>query len=115
MIKEKDVVLLVKGRAVDQSYMSKVKLLIKKLGIERYVLFDLKWTPSMMMMAHYYRASDIYIHTSVTEAFGLTVAEAMACGMPVVAYRKSAVPEVVGDAGYLVDDAGEFAKKYWEY
>ena len=114
VIKErKDIVLIVKGRAIDQSYMSKIRLLIKKLGIERYVLFDLKWTPNMMMM-HYYRASDVYIHTSVTEAFGLTVAEAMACGTPVVAYRKSAVPEVVGDAGYLVDDVEEFAEKILE-
>ena len=113
VIKErKDIVLIVKGRAIDQSYMSKIRLLIKKLGIERYVLFDLKWIPNMMM--YYYRASDVYIHTSVTEAFGLTVAEAMACGTPVIAYRKSAVPEVVGDAGYLVDDVEEFAEKVLE-
>jgi len=115
VIKErKDIVLMIKGRAIDQSYMSKIKLLIRKLGIERYVLFDLKWTPNMMMMMHYYRASDVYIHTSVTEAFGLTVAEAMACGTPVIAYRKSAVPEVIGDAGYLVDDVEEFAERILE-
>ena len=109
----KDIVLIVKGRAIEQSYMLKIKRLIKKLGIERHVLFDLKWIRNMMMM-HYYRASDVYIHTSVTEAFGLTIAEAMACGTPVVAYKKSAVPEVVGDAGYLVNDVEEFAEKILE-
>lgn len=65
-----------------------------------------------MMMMYYYRGTDVYIHTSVTEAFGLTVAEAMACGIPVIAYRRSAVPEVVGDAGYLVNNVEELAEKF---
>lgn len=40
------------------------------------------------------------------EPFGLSVVEAMACGTPVVAYRRGALPETVTDAvtGYLVDD-----------
>lgn len=48
-----------------------------------------------------YNAADIYASTSA-EGFGLTIAEAMACGVPVVAMAYSAVPEVVGDAGVLV-------------
>ena len=37
------------------------------------------------------------------EGFGLTALEAMACGTPVVASDRTALPEVVGDAGLLVD------------
>jgi glycosyltransferase involved in cell wall biosynthesis len=40
---------------------------------------------------------------SLYEGFGLTALEAMACGVPVVCARVGALPEVVGDAGLLLD------------
>lgn len=41
------------------------------------------------------------------EPFGLAMVEAMACGTPVIAYRRGSVPEIIGDGvtGYIVDDA----------
>lgn len=45
-----------------------------------------------------YNAADIYVQNSA-EGFGLTVAEALACGVPVVGIDYSAVPEVIGPAG----------------
>lgn len=42
-------------------------------------------------------ASDIFVLATVGEAFGLAVAEAMACGVPVVGSRIGAIPEVVED------------------
>lgn len=47
------------------------------------------------MMAALYAAADLYVSTSA-EGFGLTIAEAMACGTPVVAMDYSSVPEVMG-------------------
>ncbi len=43
------------------------------------------------------------------EPFGLAVVESMACGTPVVAYRRGAMAEVIDEAvtGYAVDPAGE--------
>jgi glycosyltransferase involved in cell wall biosynthesis len=43
------------------------------------------------------------VHPSVDEGFGLPPLEGLAAGVPVVAARAGSVPEVVGDAGLLVD------------
>mgnify|MGYP001308135152 CR=1 FL=1 len=45
-----------------------------------------------------YNAADLYVSNSA-EGFGLTIAEALACGVPAVGVRYSAVPEVIGPAG----------------
>ena len=43
------------------------------------------------------------IIASLWEGFGLPALEAMACGTPVIASERGALPEVVGDYGYLVN------------
>lgn len=51
-----------------------------------------------------YRMAQAFAFPSRYEGFGLTPLEAMACGTPVVATHTSSVPEVVGDAAYLVPE-----------
>jgi glycosyltransferase involved in cell wall biosynthesis len=50
-----------------------------------------------------YSAVDALVAPSFNEGFGLPAIEAMACGTPVVASIRGSLPEVVGDAGILVD------------
>lgn len=57
------------------------------------------------LLVSLYNASDLYV-TNSAEGFGLTVAEALACGLPAVGVRYSAVPEVIGPAGVTVEEGG---------
>lgn len=50
-----------------------------------------------------YNGAVLFVYPSLYEGFGLPPLEAMACGTPVVASDTSALPEVVGEAGVLVD------------
>jgi len=54
-----------------------------------------------------YNAADLFVTTSMGEGFGLTIAEALACGVPVIAQNVSAIPEVVGPGGILIDGGYE--------
>lgn len=50
-----------------------------------------------------YNAASVLVLPSFYEGFGLPALEAMSCGTPVVAADRASLPEVVGDAGLLVD------------
>jgi glycosyltransferase involved in cell wall biosynthesis len=54
-------------------------------------------------LATLYSAADCFAFTSLYEGFGLTPLEAMACGAPVVCSNRTSLPEVVGEAGLLVE------------
>jgi len=49
-----------------------------------------------------FQAASLFVYPSLYEGFGLPPAEALACGVPVVALDTSSLPEVVGEAGLLV-------------
>jgi len=53
-------------------------------------------------LPYWYNAATLFAYPSLYEGFGLPVAEAMACGTPVIAADASALPEVVGEAGLLL-------------
>ena len=57
-------------------------------------------------MPEVYRSADVFVLPSIAtedwqEQFGMSLIEAMSCGVPVVASRSGAIPEIAGDAGIL--------------
>ena len=50
-----------------------------------------------------YSGAEWFVYTSQYEGFGLPPLEAMSCGCPVITSNNSSLPEVVGDAGIMID------------
>lgn len=64
-------------------------------NVENLEIRTLPYMDDRSILACYYQAADVYLHAAFTEIWGLTVTEAMACGVPVVATATGGVPEQV--------------------
>jgi glycosyltransferase involved in cell wall biosynthesis len=58
-------------------------------------------------MAPLYSGALVFVYPSFCEGFGLPPLEAMQCGTPVIVSNATSLPEVVGDAGILLDPADQ--------
>ena len=81
----------------------------RECGIDSEVIFT-GYAPEADLPA-LYSGAFCFVYPSYFEGFGLPPLEAMACGTAVVAADRTSLPEVVGDAGLLVNpfDADEIA------
>lgn len=66
----------------------------------------LGYVPQDMLPA-LYSGCHLFVYPSLYEGFGLPVAEAMASGVPVLTSNRSSLPEVAGDAAWLIDPEDE--------
>ncbi len=61
------------------------------------------------MVKYYQKAAALLVPIRWEEPFGLTMAEAMSCGTPVIAFKRGSVPEVVKDSktGFIVENTAD--------
>lgn len=73
----------------------------KTLNSGKYIVFT-DFVPEEELF-ELYRHARLFVFPSLYEGFGLPPLEAMACGVPVISSNAASLPEVIGDAGVLVD------------
>ncbi len=86
---------------IGDKFTREQKAFIQAHDLESYI-FDFG-NPDKARLVQIYNAADVLLAPSLYEGFGLTIVEAMACGTPVITSNVSSLPEVVGDAGILID------------
>lgn len=92
---------------------NKLEQLIKKLGIDKNII----WTGILRgeALARAVACNDVFVTASRSENMPLSVLEAMACGLPVIAVSENGMKEIVKDAynGFLcqADNVAEIAQK----
>jgi len=85
--------LVIVGMVMDK--VSEIFQTLKGLNLEDQVIFTGK--------VPVYNSADLFIYPCLYAGFDLPPLEAMSCGTPVIASNNSSLPEVVGDAGLLIN------------
>ncbi|MBI4589250.1 MAG: glycosyltransferase family 4 protein [Candidatus Rokubacteria bacterium] len=91
----------------DRHRRAGLEAVARDLGVTDQVLFP--GQVADLDLPALYSGCALFVLPSLEEGFGLPALEAMACGAPVVATNRAAVPEVVGAAALLVDPEDESA------
>jgi glycosyltransferase involved in cell wall biosynthesis len=83
------------------NYENELKSICNKLGLNDTVKF-IGFCPRNDIPSHFGQ-SDVFILLSLAEAFGNVIAEAMACGLPIIGANKGGIPDLVNEEnGILV-------------
>jgi glycosyltransferase involved in cell wall biosynthesis len=89
------------GTGLGDRYASAVRRFADRLGLGDRV--ELVGSVDDAVLAAHYAAADVFVSASDHEGFGIPLVEAMAAGVPVVAYATTAVAETVAGGGLLLD------------
>ncbi len=85
-----------------RDYKSKLERVLSRLGNARKNIIQTGYVDDEDLPT-LYSGAEWFVYTSQYEGFGLPPLEAMACGCPVITSNNSSLPEVVGDAGIMID------------
>jgi glycosyltransferase involved in cell wall biosynthesis len=96
----RDLRLVLVGRAA-QAGLAETKSLIAAEKLEKHVV--LTGYVEDADLAPLYAGALAFVFPSLAEGFGLPPLEAMQCGVPVICSDRTSLPEVMGDAGLLID------------
>jgi glycosyltransferase involved in cell wall biosynthesis len=95
------------GKPATDSYVAALHRYVAEMGLADAVTFAGHASDATVAAA--YATADVLVVTSEHEGFGVPVVEAMSAGLPVVAFDRGAVPEVLDGAGALVSDKDPYA------
>ncbi|HEY2214293.1 MAG TPA: glycosyltransferase family 4 protein [Acidimicrobiales bacterium] len=93
--------LLIIGKPATVAYGQALRRFVADMGLHGAITFA--GFASDEAVAAAYAESDVLVVTSDHEGFCVPVVEAMAIGLPVVAFNQGAVPDVLGSGGLLID------------
>ncbi len=98
-----DFPLVIAGQLPDRhdEFFCDPRIIAKQIEVEEVVRFI--GQVSEEDKAALYQGARAFLYPSSYEGFGLPPLEAMACGQPIIGSNASSIPEIVGDAGVLVD------------
>ncbi|MBM3127434.1 MAG: glycosyltransferase family 4 protein [Chloroflexi bacterium] len=94
--------LVIAGREYWPGGRRNLQALINQLDLENEVMFLGEVVGEDLVAL--YNAARLFAFPSLDEGFGIVLAEAMAAGVPVISSNTSAIPEVVGQAGILLEN-----------
>lgn len=92
-----------KLNVVGSGDITSLKMLAKKKGIEKHVVFY--GSVASEKTPNYYKAADVFVFPALRTPAGITILEAMASGVPVIASNKGGTTEILcsGENGLLFD------------
>lgn len=102
LLKKNTMELLIAGKYDDRDYLSFIRKQSQELGVEDNV--HLLGPVSEHEKSWYFNNCRAFTLPSVSEGFGLPLAEAMSCGKPLFLSDKTALPEIGGDVSFYFRD-----------
>ena len=105
ILKEKNIDVMFEIAGMETEYTNIIRKYVDENNLKEKI--EILGKVSQEQVEKLYTTSDIFVFPSLIEGFGIPVLEAMNYGLPVVSSNKTVMPEVIGDAGILIEPTAE--------